>query len=132
MAWLHLFVASGSPQSRKRVYRAAFWLSFIFTLDLVLTNAKRAADWSGQLQPPAHFVLVFIGIVGLLAAVLLWVGMVADCRLSQRPFITKSVWLIALFVGNIWAAEIYYLFFYPSTQESSVIGKDVSRDAAGG
>jgi hypothetical protein len=131
MAWLKLFIAPGSPHRRKRIYRPVFLLSYIFTLNLVLTNVRPAADWSHHLQAPAHFLLFFVEGVGVLAAILLWVAMVADVR-SQRSAVATLAWLVMLFIGNVWVAEIYYLFMYPSGPERSSTAATTARATTGG
>jgi hypothetical protein len=114
MGWLRHFEVSGSPDRRRRIYRPAFLLSFIFTVDLFLTNKQYAAEWSSRLPVPAHFLLLVLQLTGLFAALILWLGMIVDVR-SQRTSLARLGWMAALFLGNVWAAEVYYLFLYPHT-----------------
>jgi len=86
-------------------------IAFVVAANLVLSSR-------GKLPIPAEGVLVevvgaFVGIVGALAALYLWVGMgLYWLRLDHSSSAAKRLWFVVLVALNWVGAIVYYLAVY--------------------
>jgi hypothetical protein len=114
MHWLNFVTKLHEWKHGRKVFSVCFWLSLLFTPEVVVMNSSAASTWLGvdHLNREAYALLILFELAGTFAAALLWVGMFVHCTSSRRSVAFKVIWSLLFFFGVFWTAEIYYLFTY--------------------
>lgn len=110
-----LYIAKLHKSRRGRqVFRLAFWISLFLTADILIQSSRTLVHWLNidSMNKLAYGSLVSVQVASVVAAVLLWMGMLRHCMSGRRSVLSKAMWLILFFFGIWWTAEVYYLFFY--------------------